>query len=96
MLISCDVNTNIVNGVYMKIGSVKHGQDILFEVLVWEQIKGCSGKFMSAPVDAAIARDTLVKAGVVVWIGTSARELSLSAPASTFEMGLCFPSLIAL
>jgi hypothetical protein len=35
-------------------------EDILFEVLVWEQIEGCSGKFMSAPVDAAIARDTLV------------------------------------
>jgi hypothetical protein len=52
--------------------------------------------FMSAPVDAEIARDTLVEAGVVVWIGTSARELSLSAPASTFEMRLCFPSLIAL
>ena len=85
-----------IHGVYMKIGSVKHGQDILFEVLVWEQIKGCSGKFMSAPVDAAIARDTLVEAGVVVWIGTSAHELSLSAPASTFEMRLCFPSLIAL
>jgi hypothetical protein len=71
-------------------------EDILFEVLLSEKIEGCSGKFMSAPVDAAIARDTLVKAGVVVWIGTSARELSLSAPASTFEMGLCFPSLIAL
>jgi hypothetical protein len=27
---------------------------------------------------------------------TSARELSLSAPASTIEMRLCFPSLIAL
>ena len=66
-------------------------EDILFEVLVWEQIEGCSGKFMSAPVDVAIARDTLVEAGVVVWIGTSAR-----APTSTFEMRLCFPSLIAL
>jgi hypothetical protein len=64
-------------------------------VLVWEQIEGCSGKCMSVPVDAAIARDTLVEA-VVVWIGTNARELSLSAPASTFEMRLCFPSLIAL
>ena len=51
---------------------------------------------MSASVDAAIARDTLVEARVVVWIGTSARELSLSAPASAFEMRLCFPSLIAL
>jgi hypothetical protein len=71
-------------------------EDILFEVLVWEQIEGCLGKFMSAPVDAAIARDTLVEAGVVVWIGTSVRELSLSAPASTFEMRLCFSSLIAL
>jgi hypothetical protein len=70
-------------------------EDILFEVLVWEQIEGCSGKCMSAPVDAAIARHTLVEA-VVVWIGTNARELSLSAPASTFEMRLCFPSLIAL
>ena len=40
-------------------------EDILFEVLVWEQIEGCSGKFMSAPVFAAIARDTLVEAGVV-------------------------------
>ena len=70
-------------------------EDILFEVLVLEQIEGCSGKFMSAHVDATIARDTLVEA-VVVWIGTSARELSLSAPASTFEMRLCFPSLIAL
>jgi hypothetical protein len=47
-------------------------EDILFEVLVWEQIEGCSGKFMSAPVDAAIARDMMVEAGVVVWIGTSA------------------------
>jgi hypothetical protein len=46
-------------------------EDILFEVLVWEQIEGCPGKFMSAPVDAAIARDTMVEAGVVVWIGTS-------------------------
>jgi hypothetical protein len=36
-------------------------EDILFEVLVWEQIEGCSGKCMSAPVDAAIARDTLVE-----------------------------------
>jgi hypothetical protein len=70
-------------------------EDILFEVLVLEQIEGCSGKFMSAHVDATNARDTLVEA-VVVWIGTSARELSLSAPASTFEMCLCFPSLIAL
>ena len=35
-------------------------EDILFEVLVWEQIEGCWGKFMSAPVDAAIAGDTLV------------------------------------
>ena len=70
-------------------------ENILFEVLVWEQIDGCSGKFMSAPVDAAIARDTLVEA-VVVWIGTSARELSLSAPTSTFEMRLCLPSLTAL
>jgi hypothetical protein len=51
---------------------------------------------MSAPVNAAIARDTLVEAGVVVWIGTSVRELSLSAPASTFEMCLCFPSLICV
>ena len=51
---------------------------------------------MTTPVDAAIARDTLVKAGVVDWIGTSARELSLSVPTSTFEMRLCFPSLIAL
>jgi hypothetical protein len=34
-------------------------EDILFEVLVWEQIEGCWGKFMSAPVFAAIARDTL-------------------------------------
>ena len=85
-----------IHGVYMTIGSVNHGQAMLFEGLVWEQIKGCSGKFMSAPVDAAIARDTLVEAGVVVWIGTSAHELSLSAPASTFEMRLCFPSLIAL
>jgi hypothetical protein len=71
-------------------------EDILFEVLVWEQIEGCSGKFMSAPVFAAIARDTLVEAGVVVWIGTSAHKLPLSAPASTFEMRLYFPSLIAL
>jgi hypothetical protein len=71
-------------------------EDILFEVLVWEQIEGCSGKFMSAPVFAAIARDTLVEAGVVVWIGTSAHELPLSAPANTFEMRLYFPSLIAL
>ena len=71
-------------------------EDILFEVLVWEQIEGCSGKFMSAPVDAAIARDTMVEAGVVVWIGTSAGELSLSAPASIFEMRLCFPLLIIL
>ena len=70
-------------------------EDILFEVLAWEQIEGCSGKLMSAPVDAAIARDTLVEA-VVVWIGTNARELSLSVPASTFEMRLCFRSLIAL
>ena len=61
---------------------------MLFKVLVWEQIEGCSGKFMTAPVDAAIARDTLVKAGVVDWIGTSARELSLSVPTSTFEMRL--------
>jgi hypothetical protein len=45
------------------------------------EIEGWLGKFMSAPVNAAIARDTLVEAGVVVWIGTSARELSLSAPA---------------
>ena len=37
-------------------------EDILFEVLLSEQIEGCSGKFMSAPVDAAIARDTLVEA----------------------------------
>jgi hypothetical protein len=37
-------------------------EDIMFEVLVWEQIEGCSGKFMSAHVDAAIARDTLVEA----------------------------------
>jgi hypothetical protein len=51
---------------------------------------------MSAPVDAAIARNMLVEAGVVVWIGRSARELSLSASASTFEMRLCFSSLIAL
>jgi hypothetical protein len=35
-------------------------EDILFEVLVWEQIEECWGKFMSAPVDAAIAGDTLV------------------------------------
>jgi hypothetical protein len=69
---------------------------MLFKVLVWEQIEGCSSKFMTTPVDAAIARDTLVKAGVVDWIGTSARELSLSVPTSTFEMRLCFPSLIAL
>ena len=34
----------------------------MFEVLVWEQIEGCSGKFMSAHVDAAIGRDTLVEA----------------------------------
>ena len=39
-------------------------ENILFEVLVWEQIEGCSGKFMSAHVDAAIARHTLVEAGV--------------------------------
>ena len=41
-------------------------ENFLFEVLVWEQIEGCSGKLMSAPVDAAIARDTLVETEVVV------------------------------
>ena len=76
----------------MKIGSVM--EDILFEVLVLEQIEGCSGKFMSAPVDVTIARDKLVEAGVVVWIRTSARIVTVST--STFEMRLCFPSLIAL
>jgi hypothetical protein len=54
-----------IHGVYMKIGSVKHGQDILFEVLVWEQIKGCSGKFMSAPVDAAIAAELATRTSLI-------------------------------
>jgi hypothetical protein len=51
----------------MKIGSVKHGGYHVRGISL-EQIEGCSGKFMSAPVDAAIARDTLVETEVVVWI----------------------------
>jgi hypothetical protein len=83
MLISYDVNTNIVNGGRTCTHSWSLHEDLLRKTwriscsryFFWEQIEGCSGKFMSAPVDAAIPRDTLVEAGVVVWIGNKCARI---------------------
>jgi hypothetical protein len=76
MLISCDINTNIViNGGRTCTHSWSLHEDWLRKACriscsrcsFWEQIEGCSGKFMSAPVDAAIPRDTLVYTAIVLF-----------------------------